>query len=313
MFTQYRRLLVNAIYAFLLVAVCLGSPAFAAGNTIATVIGVRGHVDVKRAGGASYASIDSQGLLYSGDVIRAASDGYASLLFADGSQAKLKANSSILITKKSITNTSQSFFKALAGVIWAHMNPNSTIETPAANIIVRGTDILVSVAPNGTVTLIVLSGSADLVSNHGTVHLTSGEETSAAIGGVPSAPVPVDVSGLDQWTYLNIVVPSEGVMEAVDPYTGLYTASGPADFSVPVDTSFAFSLPAIFIPAVPLSYLVSSHDSTAQDAGVPNTPVTPAPEQTSGVQWLELTVLVVGLSYVVRKRKAHSIRYERVD
>jgi hypothetical protein len=102
-------------------------------------------------------------------------------------------------------------------------------------------------------------------------------------------------------------------MEAVDPYTGLYTASGPADFSVPVDTSFAFSLPAIFIPAVPLSYLVSSHDSTAQDAGVPNTPVTPAPEQTSGVQWLELTVLVVGLSYVVRKRKAHSIRYERVD
>ena len=303
MLNQIKRLLVGALLAVLLFAPCFTVTAFAAGKTVATLIGVRGGIQVKRFGDSRFVGVQSEGLLYYGDVVRASADGYASILFADGSQAKLKSGATIQITKEAINNTGQSFFKALVGVIWAHMNPNSTIETPTANIIVRGTDILISVANNGEVTLIVLSGEAILVTNAGEVIVTSGEESSVSgVGGVPSAPVPVDVSGLDDWTYLNVAVPSEGVTEQVDPYTGVYTPAGTANFNVPLDSTFDFAFPAIFIPALPVSYIAFNKTPTPDN--VPSS--TPAPEINSGVDWLIAGILMASFVVVVHRRKAIS-------
>jgi tetratricopeptide (TPR) repeat protein len=196
--------LCNSTYAvlsaILFLGCCQGAPARAMGILAATVIGERGEVTVERGGAIRFEAIQVEDVLYAGDTIRASNDAEADILFLDGSQVKLGANSEIKIPANGPAAASVNLFQAIVGVFWAHVRPNSKIESPSANVIVRGTDIALQVAEDGTTQLTVLNGDVSFDNQKGSVELTADEQSTASPGEAPTAPVIVDPTGLIAWT-----------------------------------------------------------------------------------------------------------------
>ena len=196
----------------------------AAPRAVATVIAMRGALTVQSRGVGPFLPLGPQAALSAGDVIHTGPDGEAALLFRDGQQIKLNANSSLRITGSTPARREQSLFQALLGVIWAHLRPGQKVEAPSANVVVRGTEILLDVTPNGTTTLTVTEGDASFFNTQGTVEVTAGQRSIARPGQAPTPPVAVDVSGLIAWTADVVGLPLEFEMPPSPP--GLPDAAG---------------------------------------------------------------------------------------
>lgn len=184
---------------FLLLAL-LPMAAGAAQHPIATVIAERGTLLIQPGGFGPFLVMRNQRLLSAGDIVRTGPDGEAAILFDDGSQVKLRANASLKILPERRERPDQSLFQALLGVIWAHLRPGQTIHTPTANIVVRGTEVLLAVAPDGTTTLTVTQGRVTFFNPQGTVDVAVDQQSIARPGQAPTPPAAVDVSGLLAWT-----------------------------------------------------------------------------------------------------------------
>ncbi len=199
-FRRHIRPASGSFIAVLLAIVLTGHCALADGKLEATVIAERGSVTVDRAGGPqghALALDDSLGL---GDTVVTGADGQCEILFLDGSQAKLDSNSSIRVCTTAPSERHHSIFQALVGVIWAHIRPGQVILTPAANVVVRGTEVALDISDDGATQLTVVNGDALFQNAFGQVEVTDDEQSTAKPGQAPTAPFVVDVSGLISWT-----------------------------------------------------------------------------------------------------------------
>ena len=214
---RFRKILPWAcLFLVILILVPLGR-VDAAPRAVATVLARRGALTVQSRGVGPFLPLGFQAALSAGDVIRTGPDGEAALLFRDGQQIKLNANSSLRIPGGAPARREQSLFQALLGVIWAHLRPGQRIEAPSANIVVRGTEVLLDVDPNGTTTLTVTEGEASFFNAQGTVEVAASQQSVARPGQAPTPPVAVDVSGLLVWTADVAGLPLEFEMPSPPP------------------------------------------------------------------------------------------------
>ena len=132
--------------------------ASAAPRAVATVIAVRGALRVQRGSAGPLLPLGLQATLYPGDSVRTGAGSEAALLFSDGSQVKLNADSSLRITPGAPVRPGQNLFQAILGILWARLRPGQRIQTPTGNIVVRGTEVHLTVAADGTTTLTVIEG-----------------------------------------------------------------------------------------------------------------------------------------------------------
>ncbi len=190
----------RALLACLFLLVFSTRPAGAAPRIVATVIAERGDIQVQRSGTGAFHPLAFQALLTPGDLVRTGPDSEAALLFSDGSQVKINANSVLRISGGAPGRPKGSLFQALLGVIWAHLRPGQAIQTPTANIVVRGTEVHLAVAADGTTTLTVTEGDVSFFNAQGMVEVAAAQQSVAAPGKAPTPPVAVDVSGLLAWT-----------------------------------------------------------------------------------------------------------------
>ena len=194
-----RLLLTVVLWACLFLILFPSGPVSAAPRPVATVIAMRGALTFQSRGAGQYLPLGPQTALFAGDVVHTGPNGEAALLFHDGSQVKLNANSSLRVTGGAPARR-ESLFRALFGVIWAHLRPGQKVEAPSANIVVRGTEVVLAVAPDGTTTLTVTEGEASFSNAQGAVEVAASQQSVARPGQAPTAPVAVDVSGLLAWT-----------------------------------------------------------------------------------------------------------------
>ncbi len=191
--------------------------ASADGKLVATVIAERGSVTVSRAGGPQGQALVVGNYLDLGDTVVTGPAGQCQILFIDGSQVKLDSNSSIRVCTTAPSQRSQNLFQALIGVIWAHIRPGQVIITPAANVVVRGTEVALDISGDGATQLTVVNGDALFQNAFGQVELTDDQQSTAKPGQAPSAPIVVDVSGLISWTGEVVGLPLVFEMPSTSP------------------------------------------------------------------------------------------------
>lgn len=145
---------------------------------------------LQRSGNASSIALKKRTSLYANDVVQTASDGNASLLLTDGSQLRLGGNTKVEVTARTqVKGGRQSFFRALSGEIFARLKPGSAAPSRTAIVGVRGTLVHLQVSDDGTTTLTVLEGSVDFFNEFGSVTVNAGQQSTAALGQAPTAPV----------------------------------------------------------------------------------------------------------------------------
>ncbi len=140
--------------------------------------------------------------LFSGDVIGTGADGRAALLFSDGAQLRLDHNAAVEITRPETVKGRTSLFRALGGEIWARLRPGNAIRTRTVALGVRGTEILLRVAPDdGTTTLTVIEGEVDFFNEFGRVVVGPAQQSIARPGQAPTAPVTIENPAfIVEWT-----------------------------------------------------------------------------------------------------------------
>ncbi len=187
-------------FFMLVLILCTVRAATAAGSLAATVIAERGNASVQHAGLTKAAALGLQDALYSGDIVRVSAYSQIEILFIDGSQIKVGANSVVKIYPDRGASRSANLFSAIIGTIWAHVRPESKIDTPSANVVVRGTEIALTIADDGTTQLNVVSGEATFFNTFGSVDLVENQQSIARPGEAPTPPITVDPTGLIAWT-----------------------------------------------------------------------------------------------------------------
>lgn len=166
---------------------------------MATLIAAHGDVSVQRiVHGAGFTRLNVDESIFRGDTVRTGADSAASILFVDGSEVKMGASTTLVISS---TPASRNAFLVLMGIIWAHMRPGRGIASPTANVVVRGTEIGLSVAADGATTLTVFDGDATISNSLGTADLSVDQQSVVRPGQAPTAPVAVDPTGLLSWTF----------------------------------------------------------------------------------------------------------------
>ncbi|MBI3921508.1 MAG: TonB-dependent receptor [Armatimonadetes bacterium] len=180
----------------------LADVVWAAPTPVATVVTARGAVVVQRKGAKAFLPLKERSSLFAGDVVGAQARSGATVLFSDGSQARLKADSAIEITPPtSVGKGRQSLFRALANEVWARVRPNKAVQTPSAIAGARGTEFHLRVDPDGTTTLTVLEGEVDFFNELGAVAVGASQQSVARRGVAPTAPVTVSNAGFTiEWT-----------------------------------------------------------------------------------------------------------------
>ena len=172
----------------------------AAPELVAVLSAYAGQVQIERNGSTTFQAAIPQDALYDGDTIRTGPKGAAEILFTDGADIKLSHDSVIRITPSFGAAKPKSFIQAIVGVIWAHLRPGQTITAPTANIVVRGTEVALTVLQDGTTQVTVIEGDVDFLMIWVQSNLERVKQSTALAGNAPSIPITVDTTGLIDWT-----------------------------------------------------------------------------------------------------------------
>ncbi len=162
---------------------------------------VRPTVQVQSQAKAPFVAIQARGALFYNNVIRTGNGGSADILFSNGTQLAMKANSQIAIAPPQGSNGPLVIrvFGALSEV-FVRPKGNTQIRTMAAIAAARGTQFLVRLPQENITELIVNEGDVDFSNNFGDVLVQENERSIAVAGQAPSPPQRVDVTGFLQWT-----------------------------------------------------------------------------------------------------------------
>jgi tetratricopeptide (TPR) repeat protein len=201
-----------ALWFLLAVAEARGASALAG-----RLIDFQGQVVVARGGTEDWQAPEINQELFAADAIRTGPDSRAAILCADESQIKLNENTVMVL--KSVASSSRlgyaevqpaaagesphSLYRVLRGEIWLRNNKEKfpfAVETPAVTAAIRGTEFNLRVSRDGASYLTLLSGSLEMVNDHGQVVLQPGEEGMARPGQAPTKRVIVQPADAVQWS-----------------------------------------------------------------------------------------------------------------
>lgn len=176
-----------------LVLVCaLGSaiPSAHAEDSGARVQSSRGHAFAKDDTGWEQ-PLKAGDRLERGAVVRTLADGFANIIFADGSEFDLQPDSSVAISSHPRQGRAKHALVLFIGHLWSHIKKSTDgtvayeVATPNAVAGVRGTDFETAVAADGTVRVRVSSGVVAVAGDKGvSVDVHAGQEVSADERGV---------------------------------------------------------------------------------------------------------------------------------
>lgn len=164
----------RSVLRAVLVSVLLASAALAAMAAseapLATVLATAGTNTVRPAGATASKALAVRASLYAGDIVSTEVKGKATLLFSDGSQARLNKNSRIEVTQPSSKAKAESgLFTVVWGEVWVRLRPGNKVKTKSAAAGALGTEFVVSVDEEETATLTVIEGSASFYNDYGAV------------------------------------------------------------------------------------------------------------------------------------------------
>ena len=177
------------------------SAAMAQTSVVATVLTAKGRLEVRRRAVTSFVALPMRSSLSVGDRVRTGPTAKATLLFGDGAQVRLNANTSIDITSPTVARGKRSLFRVVSGEVWARLRFGQAVETRTAIAGVRGTQIHLAVQEDGTSTLFVEEGEVEFFNPHGEVVVATGQQSVARPGQAPTSPVTIQNGGLIiEWT-----------------------------------------------------------------------------------------------------------------
>lgn len=147
--------------------------------TSAKIEGIKGEVFVKRGAGQREFKAFEKMQVSQGDWVRTGAKSSATIVYDDGNQTIIDANTKIIIQRLTRTeNGKQTSVKLFTGVVWnkikkmLNIEDRYEVETPTMVMGVRGTLYLVSVDQNGNVGVDVVEGA-----------VAAGDNADAASGG----------------------------------------------------------------------------------------------------------------------------------
>ncbi len=167
-----------------------------------TLVALQGDVQLQPRGGSGFAPLEGARGLAVGDRVRTGTDGYAWILFADGSSASLGPDTEIALLGGEPDAASGATTVALEharGTLWRAAAARGTtppalvVNSPAGLLMARGTAFTVAVAPDGTVSLTAGEGTVEAHTASGDVDLPAGFTSRIALGQAPTVPVPAAV------------------------------------------------------------------------------------------------------------------------
>jgi len=175
----------------------------------AQVVYVAGKAEVRE--NADWKPIQVNQKLTAGASVRTSEYGQLALLLRDNTQVRVNQTSMLQIKQVSPEETStlelvqgriwaqaKRFFRGVTAVT-ARARPAVTVSTPTATIGIRGTDWDVSIGENGTSTVTVLSGEADLSNQFGSITVLANEQGRAEPGKAPSKILLTNAKERVQW------------------------------------------------------------------------------------------------------------------
>ncbi len=219
-------MLTKCCHLFLLLfLLCCGhmETVYAAPDSVVTVGAASGSLSVRRKGLKTTAPLISGQSLAIGDTVFTGAQSKASLIFPDGAQVRLNANTVLEVTPpRRVRGGNLRLFRVIAGQIWARLRPGNAVETRTAVLGVRGTEVLVAVAPDGSTTLTVTDGSVDFYNEFGEVLVGQSQQSVARPGTAPTAPITIQNAGfIVEWTLEldRAVIPREKFFISLDRKT----------------------------------------------------------------------------------------------
>jgi ferric-dicitrate binding protein FerR (iron transport regulator) len=149
--------------------------------------------------GESWRPVEAGETLAAGQRIRTAEDGYAELVFFEGSSTWLEPGTDVTLTSmqsgRDESGTAIALYQHVGGtyntVRKAH-DPDSVfqIETATAVAAVRGTEFRLGIQPDGTTNVAVAQGEVAVTAQGVTVQVSQGEETDVPPDGTPATARP---------------------------------------------------------------------------------------------------------------------------
>lgn len=175
---------------------------------------LHGRVEVSTDDGKTWSGASQGQDLYFQDTVRTDRLSRASLLMADQSLVKIAPQSTVkvvqvvpspkiaigLAVKGVLARANQSLYRMIRGRVWIRSSAAVLIETPAANVGIRGTEFGLAVLDNGDTYLSMLEGEARMFNQHGSIDVLSGEQGFCRPGSAPVKRILLDPEDAVQWS-----------------------------------------------------------------------------------------------------------------
>ena len=183
---------------------------------VAQSAGVKGVVEVQRAGQGGFYALTSGQSVAVGDVVRTGNNGQVEFTWADKTRWKLTPNTKLTVAKATINtaNSSEtSRFRLDAGKLFVRIvNPvkggsSFEVQTPNARATIVGTVFSIAALPNGATRIETFAGRVQMDSAGQRIFIDAGN---AATAGVPGAHpiVMTHISGADFLSQPDLIRPT---------------------------------------------------------------------------------------------------------
>jgi ferric-dicitrate binding protein FerR (iron transport regulator) len=170
---------------------------------VAAVVGnLNGKLYLQQEGTKSWSEIGSGAFLYETDTVRTGPRSRASILFVDGIETRLNANTTFKLEKKSLQSKDKGrMINLTVGRLWTKLlvKVKFSIKTPVAVCAVRGTEYETGVDGNGNTDIRVYSGIVEVSNDYGTVNVNKNSKSSVTAGNPPEDPVPMGSDDNSNW------------------------------------------------------------------------------------------------------------------
>src|SRR5581483_10756001 len=164
-----------------------------------TLLPLRGNVQIQVVGGTTFEPVAGQRSLQVGDRIRTGPDGYASIVYFDGSSTSLGPDTELVLQRferDPVTGATAIIVQQPLGSTWTqaaaggHPYSGFLLASTAARFFARGSQFTAEVAPEGTMSVTAVEGGVFGRADSGDVDVPSGFTTRIAPGQAPEAPLP---------------------------------------------------------------------------------------------------------------------------
>ncbi len=169
---------------------------------VARLKNVKPLVEVQKGRAKSFMAAHERDALNFGDTIRTGGNGKAGVWFANGTKAFLSGPNARLQIVAPASPDSPLTLRITGALSRVFVRPKGLtyVQTAAAIAAAPGTEYLLEMPTEDTTVVTVLEGTVELFNPQGRVTVNANQQSHARVGGAPTPPIVVDVTGLVAWT-----------------------------------------------------------------------------------------------------------------